>query len=211
MELTDTQKRMLEVGKREFLEKGFKDASLRAVVKEAGFTQGAFYGYYDSKEALFDALVSPAADGLLNQFKQAQQAHYELIPEDKAEQSRDLSTSYLNYFINYIYDHFDVFKLVICCSEGTRYANYVHELVELEVNQTEDYYRQLRQLGKLEGTVSRDLHHMITSAYFTAVFETVAHDMTREQAIGYVNELAVFFNCGWPFKVQMNLKFLYIG
>ena len=193
MELTDTQKRILEVGKREFLEKGFKDASLRAVVKEAGFTQGAFYGYYDSKEALFDALVSPAADGLLNQFKQA----HELIPEDKAEQSRDLSTSYLNYFINYIYDHFDVFKLVICCSEGTRYANYVHELVELEVNQTEDYYRQLRQLGKLEGTVSRDLHHMITSAYFTAVFETVAHDMTREQAIGYVNELAVFFNCGW--------------
>ena len=56
MELTDTQKRILEVGKREFLEKGFKDASLRAVVKEAGFTQGAFYGYYDSKEALFDAL-----------------------------------------------------------------------------------------------------------------------------------------------------------
>lgn len=197
MELTDTQRRILEVGKREFLEKGFKDASLRSIVKEAGFTQGAFYGYYGSKEALFDALVSPAANGLIAQFKQAQQTHYELIPEEKAQQSRDLSTSYLNYFINYIYDHFDAFKLVICCSEGTRYANYVHELVELEVDQTEDYYQQLRQLGKLDGTISRDLHHMITSAYFTAVFETVAHDMTREQAIVYVNELAVFFNCGW--------------
>ena len=134
---------------------------------------------------------------MITQFKQAQQAHYELIPEDKAEQSRDLSTSYLNYFINYIYDHFDAFKLVICCSEGTQYANYIHELVELEVDQTEDYYEQLRQLGKLEGAVSRDLHHMITSAYFTAVFETVAHDMTREQAIDYVNELAAFFNYGW--------------
>lgn len=197
MGLTNTQKRILDVGKREFLEKGFKDASLRAIVKEAGFTKGAFYGYYNSKEALFDALVSPAADELLNQFVQAQQAHYELIPKDKAEQCQDLSTSYLNYFINYIYDNFDAFKLVICCSEGTRYANYIHELVELEVNQTADYYQQLRQLGKLEGTISRDLHHMITSAYFTAVFETVAHDMTREQAIDYVNELAVFFNCGW--------------
>ena len=197
MELTDTQKRILEVGKREFLEKGFKDASLRAIVKEAGFTKGAFYGYYNSKEALFDALVAPAADELIAQFKQAQQAHYELVTEDKAEQSQDLSTSYLNYFINYIYDHFDAFKLVICCSEGTRYANYIHELVELEVDQTENYYQHLRRLGKLKGTVNRDLHHMITSAYFTAVFETVAHDMSREQAIGYVNELAVFFNCGW--------------
>ena len=197
MELTDTQKRILEVGKREFLEKGFKDASLRAIVKEAGFTKGAFYGYYNSKEALFDALVAPAADELIAQFKQAQQAHYELVTEDKAEQSQDLSTSYLNYFINYIYDHFDAFKLVICCSEGTRYASYVHDLVELEVDQTEDYYQQLRQLGKVEGVVNHDLHHMITSAYFTAVFETVVHDMSREQAIGYVNELAVFFNCGW--------------
>ncbi|MFR2531152.1 MAG: TetR/AcrR family transcriptional regulator [Anaerovoracaceae bacterium] len=185
MELTDTQKRILEVGKREFLEKGFKDASLRAIVKEAGFTKGAFYGYYNSKEALFDALVAPAADELIAQFKQAQQAHYELVTEDKAEQSQDLSTSYLNYFINYIYDHFDSFKLVICCSEGTRYANYIHELVELEVDQTENYYQHLRRLGKLKGTVNRDLHHMITSAYFTAVFETVAHDMSRERAIGY--------------------------
>ena len=30
------------------LAKGFKDASLRGIVKEAGFTQGAFYGYYQA-------------------------------------------------------------------------------------------------------------------------------------------------------------------
>lgn len=196
-EYTETQKKILDIGKKEFLAKGFKDASLRGIVKEAGFTQGAFYGYYPDKAALFDALVSEAADGLMEQFKAAQQAHYDLIPEDRPAQSRDLSTNYLNQFIGYIYDNFDAFKLIVCCSDGTRYATYIHELVEIEVTQTEKYYQQLRQLGKLEGTVSRDLHHMITSAYFTAVFETVAHDMTREQAVGYVNELATFFNCGW--------------
>ena len=195
--ITDTQKKILEIGKKEFLVKGFKDASLRGIVKEAGFTQGAFYGYYPDKASLFSALVSDAADGLMEQFKAAQQVHYELIPEEKTAQSRELSTDYLNYFINYIYDNFDAFKLVICCSEGTKYANYIHELVEIEVEQTEDYYDQLRRLGKLEGTVSYELHHMITSAYFTAVFETVAHDMTRDHAIQYVNELATFFNCGW--------------
>ena len=196
-EYTETQKKMLEVGKKEFLAKGFKDASLRGIVKEAGFTQGAFYGYYPDKAALFEALVSDAADGLVEQFKTAQKAHFDLIPEDRTAQSRDLSTEYLNHFINYIYDNFDAFKLVVCCSEGTRYDNYIHELVEIEVMQTEHYYQHLRKLGKLEGTVSYDLHHMITSAYFTAVFETVAHDMTRGCAIEYVNELAVFFNSGW--------------
>lgn len=194
---TETQRKILEVGKREFLAKGFKDASLRGIVKEAGFTQGAFYGYYPDKEALFDALVSEATDNLVAQFKAVQDAHYDLIPEDKVERSQDLSAEYLNSFINYIYDNFDTFKLVICYSEGTRHANYIHELVEIEVTQAENYYQQLRRLGKLEGTVSYDLHHMITSACFTAVFETVAHDMTRELAVEYVNELAAFFNSGW--------------
>lgn len=196
-DITETQKKILDIGKKEFLAKGFKDASLRGIVKEAGFTQGAFYGYYPDKASLFNALVSDAADGLMEQFKAAQQAHYELIPHEKTAQSRELSTDYLNYFINFIYDNFDAFKLVVCCAEGTRYANYIHELVEIEVEQTEDYYNRLRQLGKLDGTVSHELHHMITSAYFAAVFETVAHDMTRDHAIQYVNELATFFNCGW--------------
>lgn len=58
---TETQLKILEIGKKEFLAKGYKDASLRGIVREAGFTQGAFYGYYPDKAALFDALVSEAA------------------------------------------------------------------------------------------------------------------------------------------------------
>ena len=37
----------------EFTEKGFQGASLRQIVKQAGVTTGALYGYFSSKEALF--------------------------------------------------------------------------------------------------------------------------------------------------------------
>lgn len=197
MKISATQQKILEVGKREFLAKGFKDASLRKIVAEAGFTKGAFYGYYPDKAALFEALVSEAADGLIEQFKAAQDAHFDLIPENKTSESRELSTKYLLHFVNYIYDYFEEFKLVLCCSEGTKYEDYIHELVELEVSHTEKYYAILKEKGKITGRVSHDLHHMITSAYFTAVFETIVHDMSREQAIEYVEELAIFFNSGW--------------
>ena len=197
MENSDTKKKILEVGKREFLKKGFKDASLNHIVVEAGFTKGAFYGYYKDKAALFEDLVADAADGLMDQFKVAQEAHFDLIPEGKASQSRELSTQYLRFFVEYIYDHFDAFKLVLCCADGTKYENYVNDLVELDVAQTEQYYDLLREQGKIVGKVSRELHHMLTSAYFTAVFETVVHDMAREQALSYIEELATFFNSGW--------------
>jgi len=197
MSISETQRKMLEVGKKEFLAKGFKDASLRKIVAEAGFTKGAFYGYYPDKAALFEALVSEAADGLVNMFKAAQDAHLDLIPSGDTAKSRELSTEYLRHFISYVYDHFDEFKLVLCCAEGTKYENYTHELVELEVERAEKYYRLLRKKNKIKGSVSRELHHMITSAYFTAAFETVVHDMTRKKAMGYIEELAAFFNSGW--------------
>lgn len=203
MENSETKKKILEVGKREFLKKGFKEASLNHIVAEAGFTKGAFYGYYADKAALFEDLVSSAAEGLVNQFKAAQEAHFDLIPENQAAQSRELSTQYLRHFLDYIYEHFDAFKLILCCADGTKYENYIHDLVELDVARTEQYFTALRNRGRLKGDASPELHHMITSAYFTAVFETVVHDMPREKAVGYIEELAVFFNSGWDGLLRM--------
>ena len=167
MERTETQMKILEVGKKEFLEKGFKNASLNKIVAEAGFTKGAFYGYYPDKAALFEDLVGETAKGLLEQFKAAQAAH------------------------------FDAFKLILCRAEGTRYANFLEELVELEVKCSEEYYALLRKRGKISGKMTKQLHHMITSAYFTAVCETIVHDMPKEEAMRYIEELAKFFNSGW--------------
>lgn len=64
-EISSTQQQFLNLGKTEFLEHGFKGASLRQIVKQAGFTLGAFYGYYQSKEELFDALVKETADYII--------------------------------------------------------------------------------------------------------------------------------------------------
>lgn len=197
MERTETQIKILEVGKREFLEKGFKDASLNKIVAEAGFTKGAFYGYYSDKSALFDDLVGESANGLLDQFKAAQDAHFDLIPEEKTRDSLKLSRQYLSAFVEYMYEHYDEFKLILCRAEGTRYANFLEELVELEVERSEEYYMLLRKNGKLSGRMTRQLHHMITSAYFTAVCETVVHDMPKREAMQYIEELAKFFNAGW--------------
>lgn len=43
----NTLKTILAAAKAEFLEKGFKSASLRSIVKTAGVTTGAFYDKLD--------------------------------------------------------------------------------------------------------------------------------------------------------------------
>ena len=56
---------ILSAAKAEFSEKGFQSASLRRIVKNADVTTGAFYGYFKSKEELFDALVGEQYDTLM--------------------------------------------------------------------------------------------------------------------------------------------------
>ena len=46
--------------KKEFLEKGYVDASLRTIAAEAGTTTGTIYSRYGGKEGLFSAIVEPA-------------------------------------------------------------------------------------------------------------------------------------------------------
>ena len=133
----------------------------------------------------------------MEQFKAAQAAHFDLVSKEKTKDSLKLSTEYLRVFVEYMYAHFDAFKLILCRAEGTRYANFLEELVELEVECSEEYYALLRKRGKLSGKMTKQLHHMITSAYFTAVCETIVHDMPKEEAMRYIEELAKFFNSGW--------------
>ena len=52
-----TLERIHSAAKAEFMEKGYRSSSLRSIVKAAGVTTGAFYGYYAGKQELFAALV----------------------------------------------------------------------------------------------------------------------------------------------------------
>lgn len=130
---------------KEFLEKGFKDASLNQIVAEAGFTKGAFYGYYPDKTALFEDLVGGTASELLTRFKAAQDDYFDLVPEGRAKDSLALSTQHLHELVAFMYDHFDEFKLILCRAEGTGYADFIEVLVELEVDRSEEYYALLRK------------------------------------------------------------------
>ena len=69
---TATVEKIEQAALGEFLDKGFLGASLRQIVKNAGVTTGAFYGYFSSKEALFNALVEPPCRCPYGQVHEAQ-------------------------------------------------------------------------------------------------------------------------------------------
>lgn len=53
-----TQRAILDAALAEFGERGFHDASISGITRRAGVALGSFYTYFDSKDALFRALVN---------------------------------------------------------------------------------------------------------------------------------------------------------
>ena len=181
----------------EFLEKGFLGASLRQIVKNAGVTTGAFYGYFSSKEALFASIVEPHAAALMGRFMEAQTSFAELPDTEQPANMGRASGSYVDWMVDYICQHRQPVKLLLCRAEGTSYEHFVHHMVEVEVDNTLRYMEVLRRLGRDVPELSRSLCHIIASGMFNGLFEIVIHDMPREQAMRDVEQFRRFYAGGW--------------
>lgn len=183
--------------KAEFLEKGFQSASLRNIVKTAGMTTGAFYGYYKSKESLFEALVSEHYDFILNRFQAAQREFAALPHEQQPEHLSNISGLSMFDMLHYAYLHLDEFKLILCCSEGTRFAGLIDEMVEIEVTATHAYQKVLAELGRPSPRIDPQLEHILITGMFNAFFELVIHEMPLSDAENYLHEMRAFYTAGW--------------
>ncbi|MFV0527248.1 MAG: TetR/AcrR family transcriptional regulator [Lachnospiraceae bacterium] len=195
--LSNTQKKLLEAGKREFMDKGYESASLRKIVREAGFTLGAFYGYYPNKAALFTALVEEPAQTLLKMYVDLQE-NFSKLPADEQEQSMvEYSGEGMDDMFHYIYRYFDEFYLIVCCASGTQYEHYIDRMTEIEIASTEQFITYMRGAGKAVHEVDSQLIHILCSAMFSGLFEIVVHRMPQSKAVTYISSLREFYAAGW--------------
>ena len=194
---SDTLEKIQQAALEEFSEKGFLGASLRQIVKNAGVTTGAFYGYFSSKEALFASLVEPHAAALMGRFMEAQTGFAELPEQEQPAHMGEASSDYVDWMVDYICEHREPVNLLLCRAEGTSYEHFVHNMVEVEVESTLRYMEVLRRLGKNIPPLNRSLCHIIASGMFNGIFEIVIHDMPREQAHRDVTQFRTFYTAGW--------------
>ncbi len=195
---SDTQTHIREAAKKEFHEKGFKEASLRSIAKNANVTTGALYGYYKSKEALFEDLVKEAADGLMVWYFKIHQAYMEKTAQEQKENMAEISDTYVPVMIAYIYQHLDAFRLILCCSAGTKYEQYLDRLIKIEEESCWEFLDALEKTGYKRPVELDDiLIHIMSSAYFQAIYEMVAHNVPEDKAQAYMKALSKFQYAGW--------------
>lgn len=193
----DTVAAILESGKREFLQYGYEKASMRRIAREADVTTGAIYGYFPGKEALFEKLTGEAADELLNMYRKVHEEFARMEPMKQVEGLMTVTEENIPGMIDYIYGHFDQFKLLFCSSPSGICDDYISQLTQIEEEATYKMVEAVKSLGYCPEEMDDTLVHILTRSFFQQILEFVAHDVPKEKARSYALTLGRFQHAGW--------------
>lgn len=201
----ETQRNILETAKKHFLNDGLTGASLRNIVKDAGLTTGAFYKYYPTKEALFDALTDPYLEHIYEIYDQVVAELEKLSADDQTKSMASMSNDGMKRMLDYVYDHYDNFKLLLKCGDSGKYEDFIHRIVNREIESSHRYLEKMKEEGVEIPVVEDSLMHMIYTGFFSSIFQIIEHDFDKQSAIKNISQLKQF-NIG-GFEKLWNIKF----
>ncbi|MDQ2893792.1 MAG: TetR/AcrR family transcriptional regulator [Pseudomonadota bacterium] len=98
-----TLRGILDAAAIEFGERGFHEASISGITRRAGVALGSFYTYFDSKDAVFRALVRDMSDQVRDHVGPALRAAPDGIAAERAG---------LEQFIGFVRQHKEIYRII---------------------------------------------------------------------------------------------------
>lgn len=196
-QIEDVYENIIACATKEFLNKGYADASLRTIAAEAHTTTGSIYTRFGDKEGLFEAIVGEHYTKVMQMYKAAQEEFANLPAESQPNNLASFSGDCMYDMFLYCYDNLEIFKLILLKSDGTKFSHMIDEMVEIEVEATHKYLNVLKKLGKPSPKIDTKLEHMIITGMFNTYFELIIHEMPIEDAKLYLKEMREFYTAGW--------------
>ncbi len=186
--------KLLAAAREEFLEYGYEKASMRSIGCRCGMSAAGLYRHCRDKEDLFDLLVSPCAKRLID-WKSAHAVRYTL----PSESGQDIlfQDSWIEMMREIVYPHIEEYHLLAARSEGTKYADFLHDLVGDGEQDFRSFLALLRERGYSVRDIRNDELHILHSVYSSALFEPVISNYSKEDALRCLDTVEMFFIPCW--------------
>ena len=187
-----TTAKIIACMREEFLTWGYEKASVNRIAKKVGITSAGLYKHFEGKEAMFGFLVKDTLEAL----EQLQAESSGKMSGDAAAYS-PFREEYMIPLVDFIYEHYEGFKLLLCCSGGSRYGSFEEDLIESETETNKQYARMLAQSGVPVKALSDMEWHLLSTEYIHAVFEIIRHNLSKEDAYRHMEFIRTLMYPGW--------------
>jgi AcrR family transcriptional regulator len=199
---TISHEKIIQAAMAEFSEYGYDKASMRRIGARCGLTAAALYRHFESKEAMFETLVEPAVTDMKKWLEThisepEETVRYAADNKGAADPEMMWSSTEIDMMRELIYPRMDEFSMIINKAKGSKYEDFMNELVMDHQKRLMPHLRALKAAGLNVKDISEDELHMLLTAYCTALFEPVSHGYSLENALKYLSTVEEFFMPGW--------------
>lgn len=176
----------------EFLEKGYRDASLRKIAEKAGVTVGAIRTRYKTKDALFCSLLEPFISEIEAVFQSVKAEYLQKPADDIIRHLENSMKMESETILRLIFEHYDEAVLLLCRSAGSSVEGLFDKIIDRKVYESEAFFDGLEE-KYFDGNLLR----LLISSQFHSYFQIVNGGYGKEAAEGYMNAVMHYHFGGW--------------
>ena len=118
------------------------------------------------------------------------------LPVIRQGNMSDTSSDGMEQMVDYIYDHYDNFRLLLKCGDSGKFELFIHNMVEREMKSSLKYMEKMKEAGVKYGCRGKPYAYDLYGI-FSSVFQIIEHDIDRETAKKNVHQLKEFNTGGW--------------
>lgn len=190
----DVRQNILRAALAEFKSHDYADASMRRISAAAGITTGNIYRYFKNKEELFEALVKPVYEKLLD---------YLLSLKNELDRSYIDGNGEMKYFgmiEDTVVGLFDVYSaeltILMNRSTGSKYSSVKADMVQLVATILEDAFASGREHAAKLTAEQRQSARMLAGTIVEGVCLILREHEDGETVKRLVNEFIRLYHAG---------------
>jgi transcriptional regulator, tetR family len=181
IEDTTTKTLILKSAKKYFLKYGYQAAPLRKIVSEAGFTPGALYGYFTSKEELFYAVTDPLAKRLTDILERIRNEINTLPKKERLHGMGKVYYPHISEIVDILISDRDAVKLIVNGAKGTKYENFLNTIAEQNAKNINKAEKNSKD--KTLRSIKAQTMEILMEEYITTLFRLIISDKDRKTII----------------------------
>ncbi len=187
------RKAILDSAKDEFLEKGYRKASIRAIASRADVTLSNIYNYFKDKDEIFREIMMPILDAI----KEGQR-RIEHMERDEKSFSEEEHVRMLDKPAEFIYNNREMFNLLLYRSEGSSLADLPEEMTKwnARIMRLSVEWASERHHVQIDAPSEYMLHY-IGSAWIHLAMDSVRYNYPLETMKENAKQLMRFVLHGW--------------
>jgi len=192
----DIRKAILREARKEFLERGYKEASMRSIARRAQVGVSNIYNYFTSKDELFTQVLSPVLTAL-----------DKMLEEHNNPDNLSLQIFHNSYYLNKSIQQIltlvlrfrKELKLLLFHANGSSLANYRNEFTDRQTETGLNYMKLMKaRFPQLQVGMSPFFLHTISSWWLSIIGELVTHNNLKPDEIQqFVREFVSYSTAGW--------------